>query len=128
MKAAYPGDDETNPNWLRIGADLQRGGHSIAELQAAPVPSILAMLEQFAVRGEAAKPGVLHPDDVKILRALALAKTTVNQYDLEGKAGLSRRTISKRLTKLRGRGLTYRPNGKHGGEAITDAGHAKIAH
>lgn len=67
---------------------------------------------------------VLHPDDVRILQALARAKTTVLQYHLEKDpdVNLSRRTISERLSRLREIGLTHRPNGERGGEAITAAG------
>jgi hypothetical protein len=72
-----------------------------------------------------AKP-VLHPDDVKILRALASSSTTQSQYGIEAASGLSRRTISDRLAALRAAGLTQRPNGIRGGEAITDAGRAAI--
>jgi Bacterial regulatory protein, arsR family len=75
----------------------------------------------------AAPRPVLHPDDVKILRALAAQPTTVSQYDLEAAAELSRKTISDRLTGLRKAGLTHRPNGERGGEAITDAGRTELS-
>lgn len=69
---------------------------------------------------------VLHPNDLKILQALAKAKTTQGQYDLEQTTGLSRRTISARLQGLRDGGLTERPKGKRGGEAITNKGRAAL--
>jgi len=76
-------------------------------------------------KGGGLKP-VLHPNDVKILRALASTTTTQNQYGIEQNSGLSRRSISERLAKLRAAGLTHRPNGDRGGEAITDEGRAAI--
>ncbi|HZZ42451.1 MAG TPA: winged-helix domain-containing protein [Tepidisphaeraceae bacterium] len=69
----------------------------------------------------------LHPHDVAILRALADAKTTLSQYQLVervdvGSSKLSRKTISKRLRILRTAGLTDRPCGLRGGDAITERG------
>lgn len=69
----------------------------------------------------------LHPDDVRILQALAKAGTTQTQYDLETATGISRRTISPRLAALRERGLTWRPHGERGGEAISDAGRRLVS-
>ena len=71
---------------------------------------------------------ILHPADVKILEALAQAITTLDQYALEVKTGLSRKTLSPRLMRLRKLGLTMRPNGERGGEAITPQGRALITH
>jgi len=70
---------------------------------------------------------VLHPDDVKILQLLAKAGTTQFQYSLEAASGLSRKTISIRMAKLRKAGLTSRPNGARGGEAITNDGRTALA-
>jgi DNA-binding transcriptional ArsR family regulator len=69
---------------------------------------------------------ILHPDDVKILRALDREKATQSQYDLEHSTRLSRRTISKRLQVLRQGGLTCRPRGERGGETVTNAGRAAL--
>jgi len=71
---------------------------------------------------------VLHRDDLRILWALAEAKTTVLQYELEKdpRVGLSRRTICERLKRLRAAGFINRPNGERGGEAITALGRARI--
>jgi hypothetical protein len=87
---------------------------------ALPIKFAAAAGEEAAV--------VLHPDDAKILRALAKAATTQTQYDLEAGSALSRKTISARLARLREAGLTYRPSGDRGGEAITDAGRNALAH
>jgi DNA-binding transcriptional ArsR family regulator len=64
---------------------------------------------------------VLLPDDLKILGALKPSQTII-QYDLAQSTNLSRGTISSRLKRLRNHGLTYRPNGKRRGEAITEQG------
>jgi len=71
-------------------------------------------------------PTILHPDDEKILRALAESKTTQIQCYLETDTGLSRRTISERLKGLRAAKLTCRPKGERGGEAITEKGRAAL--
>ena len=73
----------------------------------------------------AVKP-MLHPDDLKVLQALANAVTTQSQYVLVTATGLSRKTIGDRLKKLREEGYTHRPNGERSGEAITDAGRAVL--
>lgn len=76
-----------------------------------------------ADNGKADKQSLaLEPDDRKILEALAKARTTQVQVDLEADTGLSRKTISSRLKRLRAAGLTYQPNGQRRGEAITDPG------
>jgi len=70
---------------------------------------------------------VLQPNDVKILRALAKAGTTLDQYAIETNAELSKPTIIGHLKQLRAAGLTHRPHGERKGEAITDAGRKALA-
>jgi DNA-binding MarR family transcriptional regulator len=65
---------------------------------------------------------VLHKDELRILEHLLKQMTAANQYDLETATGLSRRTISDRLSRLREMGYVWRPHGPRGGEAITEAG------
>ena len=69
---------------------------------------------------------VLHPDDVVILRKLNEARTTLTQYAIEETTRIARTTISTRLKRLREEGLTFRPNGERGGDAITEAGRAQL--
>jgi uncharacterized membrane protein len=78
--------------------------------------------------GDAKAADVLHPDDKKILEALAKARTTQFQSDLEPNesTGLSRKTLSARLKELRKMGLVSRPRGPKGGDAITEKGRAQI--
>ena len=64
----------------------------------------------------------LDADDLTILRELDRAATTLDQYALEEKTPMTRKTIGKRLTVLRKAGLTHRPKGERGGEAITKEG------
>lgn len=70
----------------------------------------------------------LDDKDVSILRYLEemypLAKS---QTDIEAGSLVSRRTIGRRLAKLRDKNLTHRPKGEKGGEAITDQGRKLLA-
>ena len=69
----------------------------------------------------------LHADDVLILKTLRQSKASLRQFDIEGATGLDRKTIAKRLPRLRELGFIERPNGKRGGEAITAAGRKVIS-
>ncbi len=70
----------------------------------------------------------LDETDLKILGALASRHLTrLHQYQLEQLTGLSRGTIGPRLAALREHGLTHRPNGERGGEAITQRGLTLLA-
>jgi DNA-binding Lrp family transcriptional regulator len=60
--------------------------------------------------------------DVKILKYLSLAKFAQKLSDLEAKLNVPRQTVSKRMKVLRALGLTHRPKGKKGGEAISTPG------
>ena len=60
--------------------------------------------------------------DVKILKHLNEAEFTKMQAELEMELNIPRKTIGKRLRRLRGLGLTHRVLGKRGGEAISALG------
>jgi hypothetical protein len=79
-------------------------------------PALLRLLDAVVVPP-------LSPEDAEILAVLGdHFPRTVRQVDLEDTTALSRRTIGRRLRYLRGKGLTTRPDGERGGEALTGAG------
>jgi hypothetical protein len=74
-------------------------------------------------RGETASHLVLHANDWTILEVLDQCPSeTMHQVEIETGANLSRKTVSMRLRYLRRLRLVHRPQGKRGGEVITDRG------
>jgi hypothetical protein len=65
---------------------------------------------------------VLTQVDLSILRELMKAGSTMQQVTLEAAISVTSRTIRDRLKVLRENGLTHRPHGNRGGEAITGNG------
>jgi DNA-binding MarR family transcriptional regulator len=67
--------------------------------------------------------------DVKILRVLGESSTPKIQVTLEQneKIGLSRRSLTPRLDRLRHLGLIHRPLGERSGDAITPKGREILA-
>ena len=66
-----------------------------------------------------------------ILQVLASKNLTMKQVEIEdalqeNRTPLSRKTIGKHLARLRELGLVHRPDGEHGGEAITKNGRKLI--
>ena len=78
--------------------------------------------EQTISDGEDEQSVVLHPDDLMILQVLSTAGTTLTQEALNKKIARDVKTIGKRLARLRELGLTHRPDGERGGDAITETG------
>jgi hypothetical protein len=74
----------------------------------------------------AAPSVVLHPDDALILRALAEAGTTKTQDDIAVAVSRTGKTVGIRLKLLRKEGLTHRPRGPRGGDAVTPRGRDAI--
>ena len=72
--------------------------------------------------GEEKKLPRLQEIDVKILKYLNTAKFTQKLSDLEAKLNVPRVTVGKRLKILRALGLTHRPQGQKGGDAISTPG------
>ncbi len=64
----------------------------------------------------------LDEDDISILRYLAKENICKDQQDIAAGTERSRRTIGPRLQVLRELGLTHRPKGNRGGDAITQEG------
>jgi len=60
--------------------------------------------------------------DVRILKHLNTAEFAKKLSDLEAELNVSRETVSKRLEVLRALGLTHRPEGQKGGDAISTPG------
>jgi len=60
--------------------------------------------------------------DVKILKHLNTAKLARRLSDLETELNVPRETVGKRLKVLRALGLTHRPQGQKGGDAISTPG------
>jgi len=60
--------------------------------------------------------------DVKILMYLNTAEFAKKLSDLEAELNVPRETVSKRLKVLRSLGLTHRPKGQKGGDAISTPG------
>ncbi len=123
-----------SPEWHWLLSDIQWKflaeswgvGNASGDVSAGAGRSPASAPERTLPEGE--HMYILHRDDLKLLSVLARAQTTVLQYELEQdpRIGLSRRTICERLKRLRDAGLTYRPNGERGGEAITNAGWARL--
>lgn len=60
--------------------------------------------------------------DVKILKYLNTAEFAKKLSDLEAELNVPRQTVSKRLQLLQALGLTHRPQGQKGGQAISPQG------
>jgi len=60
--------------------------------------------------------------DVRILKYLNTAEFARKLSDLEAKLNVPRETVGKRLEVLRALGLTHRPQGQKGGDAISTPG------
>jgi len=60
--------------------------------------------------------------DVKILKYLNTVKFAMRLSDLETELNVPRETVGKRLKVLRALGLTHRPQGQKGGDAISTPG------
>jgi len=60
--------------------------------------------------------------DVRILKHLNTAEFAGKLSDLEAELNVPRQTVGKRLKVLRALGLTHRPQGQKGGEAISTPG------
>jgi uncharacterized membrane protein len=72
------------------------------------------------------EPDALHPDDLRLLRALNDSGATMKQEDLAATTRLSRGTLGRRLKRLREMGHVARPMGDRGGDAITDKGRQAV--
>jgi hypothetical protein len=73
--------------------------------------------------GRKRKDLALHSDDLLILAALAkMPSLCHDQITIETVSGVSRRSLSSRLSVMREKGLTHRPNGERSGEQITEEG------
>jgi DNA-binding transcriptional ArsR family regulator len=72
--------------------------------------------------GEEKKLPRLQEIDVKILKHLNSAKFAQKLSDLEAELNVPRQTVGKRMKVLRALGLTHRPKGQKGGEAISTPG------
>ncbi|MFL5243319.1 MAG: hypothetical protein ACJ8FY_14535 [Gemmataceae bacterium] len=97
-------------------------------LRSRAVRALKARLRQLEAKDSLAMlPTADYPsftkEDLKIIKALKESDpVAMNQYDLEGKAKLSRRTIGPRLETLSHKGLVHYPHGKRKGAALTPLG------
>ncbi len=83
------------------------------------VVDLICLLESSG--GEKRLPR-LQEIDVKILKHLNTAKFAKRLSDLETELNVPRETVGKRLEVLRALGLTHRPQGQKGGDAISTPG------
>jgi DNA-binding transcriptional ArsR family regulator len=103
---------------LDAGADEPAAGHPLLERISAASKRSSAQ-NQGALREERMH---LNAADVKILKALAASPILLHQVEIETASTVSRRTVGKRLKRLRKWGLVVMPDGKRGGHEITQAG------
>jgi hypothetical protein len=72
--------------------------------------------------GEEKRLPRLQEIDVKILKYLNTAEFVKRLSDMEAELSVSRETVGKRMKVLRSLGLTHRPKGQKGGDAISTSG------